>query len=202
MYKVYGRPFAGSLIGEFLLTEANVDYQFIKIDYETSKKNEFLKKSPMGKIPVLECPDGNVVFETTAIVAHIVETNNILIPKISTPQRDLYNQSMSVMSTSIYQNYHHQNHSYYYVSEENYSDLRNRAAERQITVYNYIESILRPYLCGDEITAADFYLYMIASWDNDQKNLLTNRPKLSALVKELSERPSIKKVFSSHSKNN
>ena len=34
MYKVYGRPFAGSLIGEFLLTEANVDYQFIKIDSE------------------------------------------------------------------------------------------------------------------------------------------------------------------------
>jgi glutathione S-transferase len=199
MYKVYGRPFAGSLIGEFLLTEANVDYQFIKIDYETSKKNEFLKKSPMGKIPVLECPDGNIVFETTAIVAHIVETKNILIPKIGTPQRDLYNQLMSVMSTSIYQNYHHQNHSYYYVSEENYDDLRNRAAERQIPVYDYIESILKPYLCGDEITAADFYLYMIATWDNDRKKLFTNRPKLSNLIKELSDRPSIKKVISSHS---
>jgi len=202
MYKVYGRPFAGSLIGEFLLTEANVDYQFIKIDYETSKKNEFLKKSPMGKIPVLECPDGNIIFETTAIVAHIVETNNILIPQIGTTQRDLYNQSMSVMSTSIYQNYHHQNHSYYYVSEENYDDFRKRAAERQITIYNYIESILRPYLCGNEITAADFYLYMIAIWDNDRKKLFTDRPKLLALVKELSERPSIKKVISSHSKNN
>ena len=202
MYKVYGRPFAGSLIGEFLLTEANIDYQFIKIDYETSKKNEFLKKSPMGKIPVLECPDGNVVFETTAIVAHIVETNNILIPRISTPQRDLYHQSMSVMSTSIYQNYHHQNHSYYYVSEENYDDFRKRAAERQITIYNYIESILKPYFCGDEITAADFYLYMITAWDNDRKELFTDRPKLSALVKELSERPSIKKVIESHSKNN
>tara|TARA_X000000368_G_scaffold298918_1_gene238048 strand:- start:3491 stop:4099 length:609 start_codon:yes stop_codon:yes gene_type:complete len=202
MYKVYGRPFAGSLIGEFLLTEANIDYQFIEIDYETSKKNEFLKKSPMGKIPVLECPDGNIVFESTAIVAHIVETNNILIPKVSTPQRDLYNQSMSVMSTSIYQNYHHQNHSYYYVSEENYDDFRKRAAERQVTIYNYIESILRPYLCGDEITAADFYLYMIATWDNDREKLFTDRPKLLALVKELSERPSIKKVISSHSKNN
>ena len=201
MYKVYGRPFAGSLIVEFLLTEANENYQFIKIDYETSKKNEFLKKSPMGKIPVLECPDGHIIFETTAIVAHIVETKNILIPKISTPKRDLYNQSMSVMSTSIYQNYHHQNHSYYYVSEENYNDLRNRAAERQVSIYNYIESILRPYLCGDEITAADFYLYMIATWDNDRKKLFTNRPKLSALVKELSERLSIKKVVSSHSKN-
>tara|TARA_B100001093_G_scaffold67126_1_gene57073 strand:+ start:6 stop:611 length:606 start_codon:yes stop_codon:yes gene_type:complete len=200
MYKVYGRPFAGSLIGEFLLTEANVDYQFVKIDYETSKKNEFLKKSPMGKIPVLECPDGNIVFETTAIVAHIVETKNILIPKIGTPQRDLYNQLMSVMSTSIYQNYHHQNHSYYYVSEENYDDLRNRAAERQIPIYDYIESILKPYICGDEITAADFYLYMIATWDNDRKKLFTNRPKLSNLIKELSDRPSIKKVISNHSK--
>ena len=116
MYKVYGRPFAGSLIAEFLLSEADADYEFIKVDYESSKKDDFLKKSPMGKIPVLECPDGHLVFETTAIVAHIVETKNILIPKITTLQRDLYNQSMSVMSTSIYQNYHHQNHCLLYTS--------------------------------------------------------------------------------------
>ena len=106
MYKVYGRPFAGSLIAEFLLSEANEKYEFIKIDYDTSKQDEFLNKNPLGKIPVLECPDGHLVFETTAIVAHIVETKNILIPEIETQQRDLYNQSMSIMSTSIYQNYH------------------------------------------------------------------------------------------------
>ena len=200
MYKVYGRPFAGSLIAEFLLNEADADYEFIKVDYESSKKDDFLKKSPMGKIPVLECPDGHLVFETTAIVAHIVETKNILIPKITTLQRDLYNQSMSVMSTSIYQNYHHQNHSYYYVSEENYDDLRNRATERQVALYNYVESILNPYLCGEEITAADFYLYMIATWDQDRKKLFTDRPKLSDLIRELSERPSIKKTIINHSK--
>ena len=145
MYKVYGRPFAGSLIAEFLLSEANEKYEFIKIDYDTSKQDEFLNKNPLGKIPVLECPDGHLVFETTAIVAHIVETKNILIPEIETQQRDLYNQSMSIMSTGIYQNYHHINHSYYYVSEENYDDLRNMATKRQATLYNYIESILNPY---------------------------------------------------------
>jgi glutathione S-transferase len=199
MYKVYGRPFAGSLIAEFLLSEANEKYEFIKIDYDTSKQDEFLNKNPLGKIPVLECPDGHLVFETTAIVAHIVETKNILIPEIETQQRDLYNQSMSIMSTSIYQNYHHINHSYYYVSEKNYDDLRNMATTRQATLYNYIESILNPYLCGEEITAADFYLYMISAWDQNRKKLFTDRPKLSSLIKELSDRPSIKKVITSHS---
>lgn len=199
MYKVYGRPFAGSLIAEFLLSEANEKYEFIKIDYDTSKQDEFLNKNPLGKIPVLECPDGHLVFETTAIVAHIVETKNILIPKIESQKRDLYNQSMSIMSTSIYQNYHHINHSYYYVSEENYDDLRNMATTRQATLYNYIESILNPYLCGEEITAADFYLYMISAWDQNRKKLFTDRPKLSSLIKELSDRPSIKKVIKSHS---
>ena len=199
MYKVYGRPFAGSLIAEFLLSEANEKYEFIKIDYDTSKQDEFLNKNPLGKIPVLECPDGHLVFETTAIVAHIVETKNILIPEIESQKRDLYNQSMSIMSTSIYQNYHHINHSYYYVSEENYDDLRNMATTRQATLYNYIESILNPYLCGEEITAADFYLYMISAWDQNRKKLFTDRPKLSSLIKELSDRPSIKKVIISHS---
>ena len=200
MYKVYGRSFAGSLIAEFLLSEANEKYEFIKVDYDASKQDEFLKKNPLGKIPVLECPDGHLVFETTAIVAHIVETKNILVPKIGSHQRDLYNQSMSMLSTSIYQNYHHINHSYYYISEENYDDLRNRATERQVTLYNYVESILNPYLCGEEITAADFYLYMIATWDQDRKKLFTDRPKLSDLIRELSERPSIKKTIINHSK--
>ena len=48
------------------------DYKII-ID----SSDEFLNKNPLGKIPVLECPDGHLVFETTAIVAHIVETKNI-----------------------------------------------------------------------------------------------------------------------------
>ena len=42
---------------------------------------------------------------------------------------------------------------------------------------------------------------MIAIWDHDREKLFTNRPKLSALIKELSERPSIKAVISSHSNN-
>ena len=54
MYKVYGRPFAGSLIAEFLLNEVDADYEFIKVDYENSKKDDFLKSCAFSKIVTVE----------------------------------------------------------------------------------------------------------------------------------------------------
>ena len=41
-YIVIGRPRAGSLIAEFLLTAANVEYEFKNISIEEAQQNEFM----------------------------------------------------------------------------------------------------------------------------------------------------------------
>ena len=197
MYKVYGRPFVGSLIAEFLLTESNVEYEFINIDYKTSKQEEFIKKNPMGKVPVLQCPDGHLIFETTAIANHIAETFDNLIPQIKTRERDTYNQYMSIMSTAIYPAYHHHHHSYYYISEGSYDDLKDKATKRLEAIFDHIENILNPYICS-VLTAADFYLYMITRWDPNKKKLFALRPNLSKLISIISERESVIKVLASN----
>ena len=69
---VIGRPRAGSLIAEFLLTAANVEYEFKNISIEEAQQNEFKSISPFSKIPVLVCPDGQTIFETVAIVTHLI----------------------------------------------------------------------------------------------------------------------------------
>ena len=53
IYKVIGRPSAGSLIAEFLLTEAKQKYEFKFIAPEECNETEFLKLQPFGKIPVI-----------------------------------------------------------------------------------------------------------------------------------------------------
>lgn len=48
-YVVIGRPRAGSLIAEFLLTAANVEYEFKNITVEDAQKDKFKTISPFSK---------------------------------------------------------------------------------------------------------------------------------------------------------
>ena len=72
-YHIYGRPFAGSLIVEFLFTAADCSYTISFPDDNERNTAQFLAKNPTGRIPVLVCPEGHSMFETLAIVHHITE---------------------------------------------------------------------------------------------------------------------------------
>ena len=63
-YKILGRSGAGSLIPEFLLTELEIDYD-IEFPKSADLQNEkYIGFNPLGKTPVLICPNGLKIFET------------------------------------------------------------------------------------------------------------------------------------------
>ena len=198
-YHIYGRPGTGSLIAEYLFRELNIDYKFTFIDKKKAKTDpEFLKMNPAGRIPVLVIPNGEIIFETLAILYHIADNSPSLSPNIGDPLRDKYNQYLSMMATGIYPAYHRQYHSYQYTSESAYNELRRNAQSDQAILYDYIEKILDPYLCEEQLTAADFYLYMLSSWDKNPENLVKDRPKLKSLINEISLRSSVVETEKNH----
>ena len=67
-------------------------------------------------------------------------------------------------------------------------------AEQQI-IFDHLENILDPYICGKNLTAADFYLYMLSRWDLDKAAMREGRPKLNALLDEIRARPSVDAVI-------
>ena len=199
-YKIVARPWAGSLIVEFLFSEIGENYEIEFDNINEHKFNGFSMSHPQGKIPALICPDQNVIFETLAIVNHITDRFNKLAPDRGTNLYDRYSQFLSLMATSIYPAYHRQHHSRYYVTEESYDDLRVLAHKEQLVLYDFIEKELDPYICGDILTAADFYLYMLLRWDLHKDVLYDGRPKLSALSKMIRNRPSVIKVLGNQPK--
>jgi len=64
-------------------------------------------------------------------------------------------------------------------------------------LYDYIEDLLNPYICGEMLTAADFYLYMISRWNLDKDKLRETRPKLAAFLDELRTHPTIEATLAS-----
>ncbi len=57
-YKLYGIPYLGSMVVEFLMEEAGIEYEIIFLSPEERCSSEFKKISPRGLIPVLITPDG------------------------------------------------------------------------------------------------------------------------------------------------
>jgi glutathione S-transferase len=196
-YKIIGRSGAGSLIAEFLLTEIGVDYEVIFTNPKDFKTGQPLSAHPQGKIPTLICPNETPIFETLAIINHITDRFGKLAPMRLTPIYDRYWQFLSLMATSIYPAYHRQHHSKYYIKVEGYESLRENARKEQTAIYDYIETELDPYVCGELLTAADLYLYMLMRWDIYKDALYDKRPKLKALNKMIRTRPSVVRVLES-----
>ena len=197
-YIVMGRPRAGSLIAEFLLTAANVEYEFKNISIEEAEQDEFKSISPFSKIPVLVCPDGQTIFETVAIVTHLVEKFPQLAPDAYSSERNLLWQYLAMIATSIYAGYHRQFYSHRYAPKDVAKDVGKLAAQDRETAYHYINNKLNPYLLGKNKSAVDYYLYMVTRWDPNIDKLLKDKSSLDKFISQMKEDDAVKKVLTSH----
>ena len=197
-YVVIGRPRAGSLIAEFLLTAANVEYEFKNITIEDAQKDEFKTISPFSKIPVLRCPDGQAIFETVAIVIHLVEKFPQLAPQSTTFERNVLWQYLAMIQTSIYIGYHRQFYSHRYAPKDAAEEVGILAARDREAAYIYINDNLNPYVLGKNKSAVDYYLYMVTRWDPGLERLLSDKSNLESFITLMKNDDAVKKVLLSH----
>ncbi len=75
MYKLYWAQGSGAMAPQALFEEIGAEYEKIVIDIEKEehKSDAFLSVNPMGQIPALVLPDGTLMTETAAMLAHIVD---------------------------------------------------------------------------------------------------------------------------------
>ena len=184
-YHIYGKPFAGSLIAEFLFTAVDCPYTISFPSEAERQSNEFLAKNPTGRIPVLVCPEGHSMFESLAIVHHITERFDGLAPTPAGADRDRYLSLITLLATTVYPAYHRQHHTRYYGFEDDFDGIKAKAREMNDTLFDYLEDQLSPYLLGQNVCAADFYLYMLTRWEPLKDQMLANRPKLIAFCEQI-----------------
>ena len=197
-YVVIGRPRAGSLIAEFLLTAANVEYEFKDISIDEAQQEDFKRMSPFSKIPVLVCPDGQTIFETVAIVIHLVEKFPQLAPQSSTSERNYLWQYLALIQTSVYAGYHRQFYSDRYAPKDAAKEVGILAAQDREVAYSYINDKLDPYVLGQNKSAVDYYLYMVTRWDPNIDKLLSNKGNLESFIALMKEDEAVRKVLLSH----
>ena len=192
-YQIYGRSETGSDIIEYLFHELSIDYEFIEVDEKNVKSDEkILKINPLGRVPMVKLPDGKFLIESLAIVYHLLKRENHLLPSTETEMNE-FNQIMAFMSSSFYPIillFYHPDH---YVSDKNSEDLITKSQNILHRYLNFIEDKIGEFVIGNELSAADFYLFTLLFW-LEEDHFLENYPKIQSFYNKMLENQTIIKV--------
>lgn len=182
-----------------VLAETNTPYDLKEVDIFSDRDPEYLAKNPFGKVPTLEM-DGETLYETCAIVEYLdtVVGNRVFTPADALGQARM-RQIMAIVD------------SYLYApaigtitiqrlivpSQGGQTDEAAvaTAAPNVKTALEAIEAIAacNPYLLGEAVTLADFYLMPIMLYLSKTPELgtaISQTPKLKDWWALVSDRPS------------
>jgi glutathione S-transferase len=200
-YRLYGRVGAGSLAPQMVLEEIGAPYEIIWVSRAAADLELLRRINPAAKIPTLVLPDGTAVGESAAILIHLAHTHPEanFAPAAGTTAHARFLQWMVFLSANVYEAALR----YYY--PERYSTAGSAAAAaikaqalRDFTGHlERIHGELSPYVLGDQLSAADPYLHMLAGW-HPQEPAPLRLPKLARHAELLRRRPATRKAELDH----
>ncbi|HJW56842.1 MAG TPA: glutathione S-transferase family protein [Burkholderiaceae bacterium] len=207
MYQLYYYPSNANLAPHMLLEELGVDYELVLVDRDRDahKSPEYLKLNPTGRIPVLV--DGDfVLYETAAICLHLVDrhSRNGLAPPVGTAARAEFYQWLIYLTNTLQAELI----TYYYperlANDDTGAEMVKRHAEARVgTMLDLIEAKLADnvsskrgaYLLGENYTAVDPYLLMLARWTRNFAHPARARRYLGQYLDQIASRPAVQRAF-------
>lgn len=201
MIKLYHVRGTRSFRVRWLMEELEIPYELVTmpLDEKVLRTPEMLARNPFGKVPAIE-DSGVTLFESGAIVEYLLETygEGRLQPEKGSPEWLRYLQWMHgsetlanfvgvVLFTTMR------------IPEDARSDLISDPAKtRARFAFAAAEKDLgdRPYICGDDFTAADIMLTWALIFADLFKLLGTeDLPNLMALWDRMKERPAYQRAM-------
>ncbi len=192
MMKLYWAPRTRSLRALWVLEEAGVAYERVRLDLSAGeqKSAEFRAINPMAKVPALT--DGPLaVAESGAICAYVAEAHlgAGLAPPVGDPARGRYLQWLFFSPGCI--------EPAFSVKSLNVSVKPEAAGFGDFDrVFDVVEAAVatRPWLLGEKFSAADVMIGLDLHFGIDIFKLVPSRPALRAYVDRCLARPALQRA--------
>src|ERR1700733_15180709 len=197
-YRLYARQGAGSLAPQMLLEEIGAAYELVWVSKAAAEIEAFRRVSPAAKIPVLGLPDGTVVSESAAILIHLTNAHPAaaLAPVAGSSAHAQFLQWMVFLSANAYEaalRFFYPDR-YSAAGEAAAAQIKSKALADWTSHLEVVHAALSPYVLGAQPSAADHYLYMLASWyPLDDATLASRLPKLRQHAELVRHRPATRK---------
>jgi len=203
MLKLFYAPNACSLASHIALAEAGAAFEAVRVDTKAGEQRQpaYLAINPKGRVPALVTPRGTLT-ESVVILGWVAQTFSDAHLK---PDGDFYAfsemQSFNLyLASTIHVTFAH------LFRTTRWADSQSAVAEIQAKVpsslkeqWKLIEDRFadgRPFVCGQQYTVADPYLYVFARWlERDGAGGSAAMPLTRAHRTRMQERAAVKKVL-------
>lgn len=205
-YKLYWTRNSGALGPHLMLEEAGLPYEIVPIDFRKGENRtpDYLAINPIGYIPALQSEDGEVIYETAAIMMHLAEKHELTdqVPPVTDPQRGEFLKQLFFMTASIQYLFHIVYNPGRYCGEGNVpARVTCRAKELVLERWMVFDDGLReggPFFLGSRYSMLDIFAAMMATWYAPLKDLLVAYPSYARNFELVVTRPPISRVLKEH----
>ena len=202
MHTLFYAPGACSLSPNIVLREAGLDFELRKVSTKTKEMEDggdFRAINPLGYVPALKLPDGNVMTEGPAIVQYIADQvpARKLAPPNGTLERYRLQSLLNFISTEVHK-------SFSPLFNPNLSDdtkqfFRGRISDRFKWVDQQLQG--KKFLLGEDFSVADAYLFTVSNWAKPMGISLDGLDNLLAFRKRVGERPAVQAALAAEGLN-
>jgi glutathione S-transferase len=196
-YKIYGRAGSGSDIPQMLLEEIGAPYELIHVGREKADVEAYRRITQTDKVPALTTPGGATIFESAAICMLLADLHPKarLAPPPGTDQHGRFLQWLVYLATNLYECVRRIYYPQAYGGEAAAGAVKERALHDFPELIGPLVPALKPYVLGDDISAVDFYLYVVGGWLPEGRGPVHSRwPALAKHSGLLAERAAVRKV--------
>jgi len=193
--KLYTHPGASSLSVHILLREIGKPFELEVIDVRTKIRpdgSDYRTIAPRGMVPFLELPGGETLTENVVIAQYIcdIARRHDLMP----PHHEMARYRVMEWQSFIAAELHKSFSPLYWPTLDD--AMRQLAVKRIESRLAFAErSLFGPYLTGEIFTAADAYMFVIASWTTYFGIPRAPYPRLSELLCRVGDRPSVRSAL-------
>jgi len=193
--KLYYSPGACSQAPHILLHEIGLDHDAARVNLKSKTLEDgssYLQVNPKGSVPALELDSGDVLTENAVILQYLGDRSSVgeVLPPLGQFRRYRVLEWVNFITTELHKSFAPLFNSE--AGDETKALFRDGIARK----LDYVEGQLGsgPFLCGDTLTIADPYLFVISGWAEAMIGL-DRWPNLPAFRERMLERPSVRHVL-------
>lgn len=195
-YILYGDRRSGSAIVEMALVEIGAPFASrpVPLQRDAQLAQDYRAINPMGRVPALVLPEGEVVTESLAILLTLEGRHPEagLLPLGAEPARATALRWMTLAATEIYPCVTRYDYPERFSADPAHaSAIRAGAVEMAREIWQVIEkgAAPNPFVLGPRFSAADLYLAVLSRWMKAEEWMPAQCPRIERLAQAVAARP-------------